>query len=235
MDSLSGKQVLIVGGSSGIGLGIAKTAAAAGATVTIAARNEDKLKKAAAEIGRGATGRRLDQTDDASVAAFFGDGKVWDHVVTSAGAGGRGFLPGIAMADAQAAMEGKFWGYFRVARAAKISKSGSLTFISGKLGQKPSAGTSLIAAVNSAIEGLSRGLALDLAPTRVNTVSPGVIDTPMWDRMGQAQKQAMFDQAAKDLPAGRIGKPEDVGAAVLFLMTNSFATGSLINLDGGAD
>lgn len=234
MDSLSGKHVLVVGGSSGIGLGIAKVAAEAGAVVTIAARSQDKLTKAAAEIGHGATGRQLDQTDDASVAAFFGDRKVWDHVVTSAGAGGRGFLPDIALADAQAVMNSKFWGYFRVARAVNISKAGSLTFISGKLGQKPSKGTSLIAAVNSAIEGLSRGLALDRAPTRVNTVSPGVIDTPMWDRMGEAQKKAMYDQAAKALPAGRIGRPEDVGTAVLFLMTNPFATGSVINLDGGA-
>jgi NAD(P)-dependent dehydrogenase (short-subunit alcohol dehydrogenase family) len=235
MTSLSGQQVLIVGGSSGIGLGIARVAAQAGAVVTIAARNEDKLKKAAAEIGHGATGRRLDQTDDASVSAFFGDGKVWDHVVTSAGAGGRGFLPDISMADAQAAMNSKFWGYFRVARAAKISKSGSLTFISGKLGKKPSAGTALIAAVNSAIEGLARGLRFDLAPTRVNTVSPGVIDTPMWDRMGEGPKRAMFAEAAKNLPAGRIGQPDDVGTAVLFLMTNPFATGALIDLDGGAD
>jgi NAD(P)-dependent dehydrogenase (short-subunit alcohol dehydrogenase family) len=234
MQSLNGKHVLIVGGSSGIGLGIAKVAAQAGAFVTIAARNEEKLATAVAVIGHNAGARRLDQTDDASVAAFFKDGKVWDHVVTSAGAGGRGRLPDIPMADAQNVMNSKFWGYFRVARAAKIAPGGSLTFISGKLGQKPSAGTALIAAVNSAIEGLSRGLALDLAPTRVNTVSPGVIDTPMWDRMGEAQKQAMYTQAAKTLPAGRIGRPEDVGTAVLFLMTNPFATGAVINLDGGA-
>jgi NAD(P)-dependent dehydrogenase (short-subunit alcohol dehydrogenase family) len=234
MQSLSGKHVLIVGGSSGIGLGIAKVAAQAGAIITIAARNEEKLAEAVAVIGHNAGGRRLDQTDDASVDTFFKDGKVWDHVVTSAGAGGRGRLPDIPMADAQTVMNSKFWGYFRVARAAKIAPGGSLTFISGKLGQKPSAGTALIAAVNSAIEGLSRGLALDLAPARVNTVSPGVIDTPMWDRMGEAQKQAMYAQAAKTLPAGRIGRPEDVGTAVLFLMTNPFATGAVINLDGGA-
>jgi NAD(P)-dependent dehydrogenase (short-subunit alcohol dehydrogenase family) len=234
MDALAGKHVLVVGGSSGIGLGIAKVAAQAGARVTIAARTADKLAKAAAEIGLGAAGRPLDQTDDAAVAAFFGDGTVWDHVVTSAGAGGRGRLPDLAMAEAQRVMDAKFWGYFRVARAAKISAGGSLTFISGKLGQKPSEGTALIAAVNSAIEGMSRGLALDLAPTRVNTVSPGVIDTPMWDRMGQAAKQAMYDKAAQSLPARRIGRPEDVGSAVLFLMSNPFATGAVINLDGGA-
>jgi NAD(P)-dependent dehydrogenase (short-subunit alcohol dehydrogenase family) len=234
VNSLNGKSVLIVGGSSGIGLGAAKVLAGAGAQVTIASRNEDKLKRAAAEIGHGAVGRKLDQTDDASVAAFFADGKVWDHVATSAGAGGRGKLPEIAMADALGVMNSKFWGYFRVARAAKIAPGGSLTFISGKLGQKPTAGTSLIAAVNSAIEGLSRGLAIDLAPTRVNTISPGVIDTPMWDRMGEAAKRAMYDKAAATLPAGRIGYPQDVGHAMLFLMTNPFMTGAVVSLDGGA-
>ena len=152
MYSLVGKRVLVVGGSSGIGFGIATVAANAGAKVTIAARSADKLARAAAGIGGGIESEVLDQTDDLSVTSFFARHGLWDHVVTSAGTGGRGRLPELEMAEAANVMNSKFWGYFRIARSAKIAPEGSLTFISGALGQKPTVGTALIAAVNSAIE-----------------------------------------------------------------------------------
>ncbi len=233
MPSLTGKQVLIIGGSSGIGLATAKAAAEAGAKVTIAARTQARLDEAAAEIGHGAVARAIDTSDDDSVEEFFRN-SVWDHVVASAVAGGRGRLPDMKMPDALAVMNTKFWGYFRIARAAKISPTGSLTFIGGKLAHRPVAGTSLIASVNSAIEGLTRGLAVDLAPTRVNTISPGVIDTPLWDQMSAGAREAMYTKAAETLPARRIGQPEDVAQALVFLMTNPFATGMVMNLEGGA-
>jgi len=234
MISVHGQQVLIVGGSSGIGLATAKAAAQGGAHVTIAGRSEAKLELAVQALGHGAVGRPLDAGDDKSVADFFADGKTWDHVVATTGAGGRGQIANIAMADALAAMNGKFWTYFRIARAAKIATGGSLTVVSGGLGSKPAPGAALVSAINAAIEGLTRGLALDFAPTRVNTVSPGIIDTPLWDRMTAADRQAMYAKATATLPARRVGKPEDVGQAILFLMTNPFATGSVLHLDGGS-
>jgi NAD(P)-dependent dehydrogenase (short-subunit alcohol dehydrogenase family) len=234
MISVHGQQVLIVGGSSGIGLATAKAATQAGAHVTIAGRSEAKLELAVQALGHGAVGRPLDAGDDKSVADFFADGKTWDHVVATTGAGGRGQIANIAMADALAAMNGKFWTYFRIARAAKIATGGSLTVVSGGLGSKPAPGAALVSAINAAIEGLTRGLALDFAPTRVNTVSPGIIDTPLWDRMTAADRQAMYAKATATLPARRVGKPEDVGQAILFLMTNPFATGSVLHLDGGS-
>jgi NAD(P)-dependent dehydrogenase (short-subunit alcohol dehydrogenase family) len=234
MISVHGQQVLIVGGSSGIGLATAKAAAQAGAHVTIAGRSEAKLELAVQALGHGAVGRPLDAGDDKSVADFFAEGKTWDHVVATTGAGGRGQIANIAMADALAAMNGKFWTYFRIARAAKIATGGSLTLVSGGLGSKPAPGAALVSAINAAIEGLTRGLALDFAPTRVNTVSPGIIDTPLWDRMATADRQAMYAKATATLPARRVGKPEDVGQAILFLMTNPFATGSVLHLDGGS-
>ncbi len=234
MTSLHGQHVLVVGGSSGIGLATAKAAVEAGAHVTIAGRSEAKLELAVQALGHGAVGKPLDATDDASVEAFFADGKIWNHVVATTGAGGRGEISRIAMADAFAAMNGKFWTYFRVARAAKIASGGSLTLVSGGLGSKPAPGAALVSAINAAIEGLTRGLAIDFAPTRVNTVSPGIIDTPLWDRMSAADKNAMYAKAAATLPARRIGQPQDVGQAILFLMTNPFATGSVLHLDGGS-
>jgi NAD(P)-dependent dehydrogenase (short-subunit alcohol dehydrogenase family) len=234
MESLEGKRVLVVGGSSGIGLATAKAAAEIGARVTIAARSDDRLAAAAKEIGRGVATRTLDAGDDASVEAFFSGGTMWDHVVCSAGLGGRGRLSEIAMKDALAAMNGKFWAYFRIARAAQLSAGGSLTFVSGGLAHKPAPGAALVSAVNAAIEGLTRGLAIDFAPARVNTVCPGVIDTPLWDRLAPADRQAMFERAAASLPARRIGQPADVAQAILLLMTNPFATGSVLILDGGS-
>ncbi len=234
MISLHGQQVLVVGGSSGIGLATAKAAVAAGAHVTIAGRSEAKLELAVQALGHGVVGRPLDAGDDKSVADFFAEGKTWDHVVATTGAGGRGQIANIAMADALAAMNGKFWTYFRVARVAKIVTGGSLTLVSGGLGSKPAPGAALVSAINAAIEGLTRGLALDFAPTRVNTVSPGIIDTPLWDRMSAADRQAMYAKAVATLPARRIGHAEDVGQAILFLMTNPFATGSVLHLDGGS-
>ena len=234
MISLHGQQVLIVGGSSGIGLATAKLAVAGGAHVTIAGRSEAKLELAVQQLGHGVVGRPVDASNDKSITDFFADSKSWDHVVATIGAGGRGRITDLSMADAFAAMNGKFWTYVRVARAAKIVSGGSLTLASGLYGSKPAPGTVLVGAINGAIDGLTRGLAVDFAPTRVNTVSPGIIDTPLWDRMPPADRHALFKMTAEALPARRIGHAEDVGQAIIFLMTNPFATGSVLHLEGGA-
>ena len=234
MISLHGQQVLIVGGSSGIGLATAKLAVAGGAHVTIAGRSEAKLELAVQQLGHGVVGRPVDASNDKSVADFFADSKAWDHVVATTGAGGRGRITDHSMADAFAAMNGKFRTYVRVARAAKIVSGGTLTLVSGLYGSKPAPGTALVGAINGAIDGLTRGLAVDFAPTRVNTVSPGIIDTPLWDRMPPADRHALFKMTAEALPARRIGHAEDVGQAIIFLMTNPFATGSVLHLEGGA-
>ena len=234
MISLHGQQVLIVGGSSGIGLATAKLAVAGGAHVTIAGRSEAKLELAVQQLGHGVVGRPVDASNDKSVADFFADSRAWNHVVATTGAGGRGRITDLAMADAFAAMNGKFWTYVRVARAAKIVSGGSLTLVSGLYGSKPAPGSALVGAINGAIDGLTRGLAVDFAPTRVNTVSPGIIDTPLWDRMPPADRHALFKMTADTLPARRIGHAEDVGQAIIFLMTNPFATGSVLHLEGGA-
>ena len=206
MPSLEGTTTLVVGGSSGIGLGIARAAVEAGSAVTIASRNQDKLDAALEALGGKAEARQLDATDDASVAAFFQAGPEWDHVVTSAGQGGRGLLPKIPMDAAKAAMEAKFWAYFRIARAAKINPAGSLTFISGGLGARPAPRAALVSATNAAVEGLARGLALDMAPVRVNVISPGIVDTPLWNQFDADTRRTLFDKAGAR-PAGGTHRP----------------------------
>lgn len=234
MGELAGQKVLVVGGSSGIGLGAAIVAAEAGAAVTIASRSNAKLAAAIQQIGHGAEGRVLDATDDVQVAGFFADGAVWDHVVASAGKGGRGRITDQSTAEAMDAMDAKFWAYWRVARAARIAPAGSLTFVSGGLARKPAPGAATTSAINAAIHGLTRGLALDFAPVRVNTVCPGMVETPLWDRIPEADRRAMYERTAATLPVGRIGQPADIGQAILFLMTSRFTTGSVLVIEGGS-
>jgi NAD(P)-dependent dehydrogenase (short-subunit alcohol dehydrogenase family) len=125
------------------------------------------------------------------------------------------------------------WGAYRVARAVQIAEGGSITFVSGFLSVRPSKTSVLQGAINAALEALARGLALELAPVRVNTVSPGLIATPLWDRLSEQARQSMYEGAAARLPAHRVGLPEDVANAVIYLASNAYATGSTVLVDGG--
>ncbi|ACA17894.1 short-chain dehydrogenase/reductase SDR [Methylobacterium sp. 4-46] len=234
MQQLKDQRFLVLGGSSGIGLATARAAAGAGAAVTVASRSRDKLDAALAAIGGTARAVVLDTTDNGAVERFFADESPWDHVAISAAETARGPVRGLGLDAARAAMESKFWGAYQVARAARIGPGGSLTFVSGYMSERPLATAVLQGAINAALEGLARGLALELAPVRVNTVSPGLIETPLWSRMAEADRAAMFANAAERLPARRVGRPEDVANAVLFLAATPFATGSTLRLDGGA-
>jgi NAD(P)-dependent dehydrogenase (short-subunit alcohol dehydrogenase family) len=232
-DRLKGARVLVLGGSSGIGLATAAAAAADGAFVTIASRSQSKLDAALAGLAGNARAIVLDTGDEAAVERFFTDEAPWDHVVVSAAQTRTGPVRTLGLSDAKAAMESKFWGAYGVARAAKIKNGGSLTFVSGFLSVRPSASSVLQGAINAALEALARGLALELAPVRVNAVSPGLIATPLWAGMADDKREAMFAGAAQRLPARRVGQPEDVANAVLFLAATSFATGSTVRVDGG--
>jgi len=234
MQSLIDQRVLVVGGSSGIGLAVARQTAALGAAVTIAARSQVKLDAALSHLGGKAVAVILDTGDEQAVERLFaGDQQPWDHVVVSAARTPTGAVRSLSLADARTAMESKFWGAYRIARAAKIREGGSLTFISGVLSVRPSASSVLQGAINAALEALARGLALELAPIRVNAVSPGLIATPLWSGLPQDKREAMFSDAARRLPARRTGEPEDVANAVTYLLTTPFATGSTIRVDGG--
>jgi NAD(P)-dependent dehydrogenase (short-subunit alcohol dehydrogenase family) len=233
MFSLQDQRVLVVGGSSGIGLATAEAAATSGASVTLASRSKDKLEAAAKTVGHGTLVRVLDTGDEAAIEAFFKDAAPYDHVVLSASATSRGEVKSMPLADAYASMESKFWGAYRVARAAPIKPGGSLTLISGFLSIRPKKGNALQGAINAAVEALTKGLSLELAPVRVNCVSPGLIDTPLWSGMAPDARAAMLDQAAKTLPAGRVGQGDHIALQILAFMANPFATGSVIYLDGG--
>ena len=231
--SLAGSRVLVLGGSSGIGLATAKAAAAAGAKVTLASRSSDKVNAAVAQVGNGAVGAALDTTNDAALEAFFSKDLEWDHIVVSVAAGRSAGIHDMTVQDAYGNMNAKFWTAYKTAKLATITPEGSLTLVSGYLSQRPNKDALLQGCINAALESLGRGLALTLAPVRVNTVSPGLIDTPIRAGMPADRKKAMLDHAAATLPARRVGRAEDVAAAILMLMTNPFTTGSTIFVDGG--
>ena len=175
--SLKDARVLVLGGSSGIGLATAKAAAAAGANVTLASRSNDKVNAAAMEVGKGAVGVPIDTTNDTALEAFFSKQPEWDHIVVSVAAGRSAGLQDLSLQDAYGNMNAKFWTAYKTARFARIAPEGSLTLVSGFLSQRPNKDALLQGCINAALESLGRGLALALSPVRVNTVSPGWIMT----------------------------------------------------------
>lgn len=233
MGSLEKKQVLVIGGSSGIGLATARLAAARGAIVTIASRSKTRLREALGTLPASAKTVSLDGRDEAAVESFFRSGSVWDHLVISGAETPMGSVRELPLRDARAAMDSKFWGAYYVARAASLTPNGSITLISGFLSVRPRTKTGLQSAINAALEALGRGLALELAPIRVNTISPGLIATPLWAGMSNEEREAMYTRAANRLPIQRVGEPEDVASLILEIATNGFATGSTVYLDGG--
>ncbi len=229
---LSGQTVVVVGGSSGIGLATAELATKEGADVVIASRNQDRVTAAGEKIG--ARSMVVDVTSDDSVAALFKALGTVDHVVVTAAQLRSGPFKTVPMDDVRSTMEGKFWGAWRVARAAEIRKGGSLTLVSGFLSMRPRPNSAIVGAANGAIESLARSLALDLAPVRVNAVSPGVIDTPIRAAMPEASRQELLAKTAAALPVGRVGVGEDIARQILAFMTIGFATGAVVYIDGGA-
>ena len=233
MNTLKEQRILIVGGSSGIGFETAAAAQSAGASVTIASRSEPRLKASAAKLDGKVETAVLDTNDNAAIERFFAQDEPWDHIVISASQTKSEPVRGLDLGDAKAAMESKFWGPYRVARVARFKGNGSLTLISGFLSERPSASAVLQGAINAALEALGRGLALELAPVRVNAVSPGLIETSLWNTLPDERRKAMFESATTGLPVRRVGQPTDIANAALFLMTTPFATGSTVRVDGG--
>jgi NAD(P)-dependent dehydrogenase (short-subunit alcohol dehydrogenase family) len=232
-ERLKNTRVLVIGGSSGIGEATAALALTAGALVTIAARSPGKLQSAQQRLPPGASTSILDVVDAQAVAAFFTQHDAWDYVVLAGSYTEVGSVRALPLDDAQAAMQNKFWGAYHVGRYAKFRPGGSLVFVSGVFSMRPSKTAVLQGVINSAVESLARGLALELAPIRVNTVSPSTTATPLWERLGPEGKAEKFAGMSSRLPVGTIAQPVDIAEAILAVAINRFATGSTVLVDGG--
>ncbi|MFG2951390.1 SDR family oxidoreductase [Streptomyces adustus] len=231
-------NTIIIGGGSGMGLALARTLLAEGMDVTIVGRSADRLTTARAQLERSGHGKVgtvvADMGREEDVAALFAQVERVDHVVvTAADANGvYGRTADVATATARSVVDTKLLGAWLVGKYAGGRVTGSITYTSGINAYRPNGSNTIMAAANGALASLAYGLAIELAPVRVNVVSPGWVDTALWDQLGM-DKEAAFAQLAERLPARRVGTPDDIAQAFMSVMHNGFITGTVLHVDGG--
>lgn len=233
---LTGQRVVVTGVTGGIGRATVERLAQSGATVVASARSQKKLDAALLELSGDVAGHVLDLEDASNVDTFFAQVGRFDHLVTPAASSMFAPIRDMDFVAARTILESKQWGQMlSVYHGAKsISATGSITLFSGTVTQKPLPGATMFAAVGAATEASARIWGMELAPIRVNTIVPGIIDTPVWPSlMGSDGAQAAQAGFAEQLPVGRIGTPDDVAKAVAFLIDNGFVSGISLVVDGG--
>jgi NAD(P)-dependent dehydrogenase (short-subunit alcohol dehydrogenase family) len=233
--TLNGKRIVVLGGSSGIGLATAQAAAREGASVVIASSNPARVNEAVSQVPD-AEGHAVDLTDPAAVEAVFARIGAFDHLVFTAGESLLlNPLASTDLATARRFFDLRYWGAWLAAKygSPNIRPGGSIVFTSGLAGQRPAAGWALGSSICSAMEGLTRALAVELAPLRVNIVCPGVVKTPLWGNMAEADRAALYRQMGDKLLVGHAGEPEEIAEAYLYLMRQTYGTGQVIVVDGG--
>ena len=232
---LTGKRVVVVGGKEGIGLGVAQAAQTMGAAVTVASRRsvsaEERPDLAAFDQVV------LDIRDEAAVQAAFDRIGPFDHLVVTAGPklGSWGSFMDADMRGVRGYLEGKFLGSWACARhaAPHLLVGGSITLLTGGTAARAKLGLAAVTSTFAAVESLSKSLALELAPTRVNTIRPGFIDTDFWDVLPAESVEEIRAKVRASFPARRLGTAADVGHAAVFLMTNPYVTGTVLEVSGG--
>ena len=232
---LQGRHVIVVGGSTGIGRAVVDDVVAAGGIVTVGSRSLSKLEKVRAEHGDRVKINTVDVTDESSVQRFFTAADPADHLVICPGDMAVGPVTEVSRQAIDASLGTKIVGQVWCVRHAlpRLSERASITLIAGAAGFRAYPGMPVTSAANAAIGGLGQSLALDLKPRRVNVIVAGMIDTPLWDWMPEADRQQLYAQLAAQTPVGRIGQPSDVSASVVHVMINDFIDGAVFAVDGG--
>jgi len=235
--NLNGKRIVLLGGTAGIGLATAAAAAREGAVVVVASSTQERVARAVADLPKGTEGYTIDLSNEEQIRDFFERIDDFDHLVFTAGeAIQANELDSIQIDQARQFFNLRFWGAFAAVKygSSHIRPGGSIVLTTGIVGTRPRKGWTVGASISGAMESLTRALAVELAPIRVNAVSPGVVQTDLWRNMQNINRETMSKTVGASLPLGRVGEAEDLAQAYLYLMREDFSTGQTIVVDGGA-
>jgi NAD(P)-dependent dehydrogenase (short-subunit alcohol dehydrogenase family) len=234
--TLSGQKIVILGGTSGLGFATAAAAAREGAAVVVVSSRRKRVERALANLPDGAEGHAADLADEEQQRALFDRIGAFDHLVFTAGESLRlGALDALSLDEARRAFELRFWGALAAAKhgSRRIRPGGSIVLTTGIAMDRPQRGWTVAASICGATAALTRALAVELAPIRVNAVSPGVVRTALWDNFAETDREALYRDVGRALPVGRVGEPEDLAEAYLYHMRERFSTGQVVTVDGG--
>jgi len=235
--TLKGKRVVVLGGTSGIGFAIAKAAVGLGASLVVTSSRRERVDAAVHQLGALASGQLANLADEAQTRALFERIGALDHLVFTAGESlALGRLTTMDLGTVRKAFELRFFGAMAAAKhaAPRIRSGGSIVLTHGVAGRRPQPGWTVAASICGAMESFTRALAIELAPVRVNAVSPGVVRTPLWANIPETEREAMYREVSARLLVGKVGEPEQVAGAYLYLMQNGFSTGQTVVVDGGS-
>ncbi|KOY17866.1 SDR family oxidoreductase [Paenibacillus xylanivorans] len=235
--SFKGKRVIILGGTSGIGFATAEAAAREGAYLVVVSSKKEKVDRAVSRLPEGTEGYAVDLTNEEQVRKFFSNIGEFDHLVFTAG--DPMMIENLDTTDVETAQQLfnlRYWGAFMAAKygSRNIRRGGSITLTSGVAGARPQKGVTVAASICGAVESLTRALAVELSPLRVNTVCFGIMRTEFWNDVPEEHRNTMYENVGESLPVGRIGEPEDGAEAFLYLMRENYSTGQIVVVDGGS-
>jgi len=236
MENLNGKKVVVLGGSSGIGLATAKATADQGAEVIIVSSNQQRIDKALADLPANSKGLAVDLTDEEQISKLFTGIGQFDHLVYTAGETLQlGNIADTSIVAAKQFFNLRYWGAFTAVKYAApyVNTGGSIVLTGGVASERPGKGWSLGTSIRAAMEGFTRAMAVELAPIRVNLVSPGIVRTDLWAGMADADRDGMYSHYSEQLPVKYVAGPDDIAQAYVYLMQQKYSTGQIIVTDGG--
>ena len=233
--AFAGRTVVLIGGGTGIGRSVAGLVTAAGGEVVLGGRTAATLAGAAHELGPRARWHLVDTSEQSSIEQFFADIDRVHGLFTTAATYVTGSIAELSIEEAATPFESKFWGQYRVVKTAvpKLAEDASVVLMSGAASVRPAGSAPAYVAANAAVEGLARGLALELAPIRVNALSPGTVDGHLWNQRAPEVRRQAFEHIAAAATLGRAVTEREVAEAAVYLLLNTGTTGSTLYTDGG--
>lgn len=232
-------RIVVIGGTSGIGFAVAQRGLSEDAQVIVGSSNPDNVDSAVERLGSGASGHTIDVRDEASVAAFFERAGAFEHLVYTAGDWGAirkgGTIADLDLDNAKDIFTVRFWGALTAIKyaQAQIATAGSITLTDGAIAHRPRKGAPVNTAMAGAVEHLTRSLAVELAPLRVNAVCPGYVLTEVWNSIPEDAREEQIRNMTQRQPLPRAAEPSEVAEAYLYLMRGTFSTGQVLIVDGG--